>query len=171
MRWIGFFGITLVVVGVVIVLVKIAQGRLFWWLLRTQLVAFALTIALYAIFPVDFFSHRYNALRIRAGYLHPSVMIAVKPIDDGGVFPLLQLVDIGDKKIREGALALLAERQSQIEKDSTESPWHWTRFQASRELLYRDLAKNQTLWTKNLQASEIRAQAIADFREYAMQWY
>ncbi len=171
MRWVGFFGITLVVVGVIIVLVKIAKGRSFWWLLRAQLVAFALTVALYSVFPVDYVAHRYNASRINTGYLHPSVMIAVKPIDDEGVFPLLQLVDVGDTKIREGVRAILAERQSQIEDDSAQSSWHWTRYQASTDMLYRELAKNQAVWANYLRAPETRARAIAEFREYAMQWY
>ncbi len=171
MRWIGCFGITLVVVGVIIVLVKIAKGRSFWWLLRAQLVAFALTVAVYSVFPVDYVAHRYNASRIKAGYLHPSVMIAVKPITDEGILPLLELADVDDVKIREGVRALLAERQSQIEDDSTESPWHWSRYQASTDMLYRELAKNQIDWANYLQAPETRARAIAEFREYAMQWY
>ncbi len=49
MRTIGFFGITIVVVGVILVVIKIRSDRSFWWLLRAQSVALALGIAIYSI--------------------------------------------------------------------------------------------------------------------------
>ncbi len=115
MRMIGFFGITIVVVGVLLVVIKIRSDRSFWWLLRAQSAALALGIAIYSITPVDYVAHRYNVSRILAGDLRPSVMIAVKPIDDEGYFPLLQLLSTDNATIREGVLAMLAKRQQEIE--------------------------------------------------------
>ncbi len=136
MRMIGFFGITVVVVGVLLVVIKIGSDRSFWWLLRAQSVALALGIAIYSITPVDYIVHRYNVSRILAGDLRPAVMIAVKPIDDEGYFPLLQWMSIDDAIIREGVLAMLAKRQTEIESFADDQPWHWTRYQADKYVLY-----------------------------------
>ena len=95
MRTVGFFGITLVVIGFCLVLCKIAPTkngsyRSFWWLIRAQLIALLLTVIAYSVFPVDYIANRYNVSRVQAGYLHPSVMIAVKPISDEGVFSAVE---------------------------------------------------------------------------------
>jgi hypothetical protein len=167
MRTVGFFGITVVVIGFCLVLYKIRNNRGFWWLLRSQLVALTLTIIAYSIFPVDYVAHRYNARAVSSGYLHPSVMIAVKPIQDEGVIPLLQLADCDDPTIREGVRAILAKRQHEIELSPTK---HWTEYQASRSWLSQILADNESQWAEFLDPGK-REKAIMDFREYAMQWY
>ncbi len=170
LRTVGFFGITVVVVGFVLVLFKIVGNRGFWWLIRGQLLALALTVIVYSLFPVDYVAHRYNAAQVRRGYLHPSVMIAVKPIDDEGVFPVLGLTSVNDPIIREGVLALLAQRQLEIEAKSA-GDWHWTKFQASTDLLYDRLWKHQSRWTGYLDGTADRQAAIKSFQNYAMQWY
>ena len=171
MRTVGLFGITLVVIGFALVLFKIRGNRSFWWLLRTQLLAMAGAIAAYSLFPVDYVAHRYNGSRVLNGYLHPSVMIAVKPIDDEGIFPLLSLVDHPEPIIREGVLAKLADRQLQIERFSTERPWHWTRFQGVKLVLYQQLRPHESLWRHYLTSAADREAAILAFQSYAMQWY
>jgi hypothetical protein len=98
-------------------------------------------------------------------------MIAVKPIDDEGVFPLLNLVDHPDETIREGVRALLAERQRTIESYSHDIPWHWHRFQYSKTLLYQHLKANKSKWSSYSNNPAAGKSAISKFRDYAMQWY
>ncbi|MGB7324830.1 MAG: DUF4153 domain-containing protein [Rubripirellula sp.] len=167
MRTVGFFGITLVVIGFGLVLYKIGRQRNLWWLLRSQLIAFTLTVIAYSVFPVDYVAHRYNVARVSAGYLRPAVMIAVKPIDDEGVASLLGLVDCSDPIIREGVRAKLAQRQKTIEADSNV---HWTAYQASTNRLRRVLKANESKWTDYGNRKQ-QERAISVFREYAMQWY
>ena len=172
MRTIGFFGITLVVIGFALVLWKIAptkdgQHRSFWWLIRSQLVALVLTVIAYSLFPVDYLAHRYNASKVKSGYLPPSVMIAVKQTTNEGVFPLLQLVDSDDPIIREGVLAMLAQRQIDVDEDL---PVHWTESQLSRRMLRQTLKSKANAWKKYANETK-RETAIERFREYAMQWY
>jgi hypothetical protein len=167
MRTIGFFGISLVVIGFCLVLYKIAKNRSFWWLIRMQLVALTVTVIAYSVFPVDWVAHRYNASRIRSGYLHPAVMIAVKPISDEGMFPLLGLVGTQDATIREGVLALLAQRHQEIQKQPHH---HWTQFQGSRNRLAHALNEIQLKWQPYQNASD-RNGAIEEFKAYAMKWY
>lgn len=170
LRTVAFFGITVVVIGFALVLYKIAANRGFWWLIRAQLVALALTVIAYSLFPVDYVAHQYNAAQVARGYLHPSVMIAVKPIENEGVFPVLRLTAVDDPIIREGVLAMLAKRQVQIES-IPESEWHWTKFQGSTDLLYRRLAPHQSQWSKYRDNAHARETAIKRFQDYAMQWY
>ena len=171
MRTVGFFGITLVVIGFGLVVYKIAKGRGFWWLIRAQLVALVLTVILYSLFPVDYVAHRYNANRVLGGYLHPSVMIAVKPIGDEGMIPLLDLMDVDDEIIRNGVIARLAERQVQIREWSQGSPWHWTRFQLSTDRLAALLMDHEQALRFYRRSKAERDAAIEVYREYAMKWY
>lgn len=171
LRTVGFFGITLVLVGFLLVIFKILQRRSFTWLIQSQLLALSVTVVLYCVFPVDYLAHRYNASQVADGYLKPSVMIAVKPIDDEGVFPLLDLVDHPDKLIREGVRAMLAERQLAIESYSRDTPWHWHRYQYSKTCLYQRLASQQSKWKKHMRDPQSRELAISEFQNYAMQWY
>jgi hypothetical protein len=167
MRTVGFFGITAVVIGFSLVVYKIGRERGFWWLIRAQLIALVLTVIVYSVFPVDYVAHRYNAATVARGYLHPSVMIAVKPISNEGVFPLLSLTTCEDEIVRNGVLALLAERQRKIEEIPSK---HWTEFQGSRELLKRRLKQHESAWTE-FRDQPARDHALAAFRAYAMQWY
>jgi len=171
MRIVGYFGITVVVVGFVLVLVKIALQKGFWWLLRTQLTALLLCIIAFTLFPVDYVAQRYNVSRINKGYLPPSVMIAVKPKDDSGYLPMLELVECPDKIIREGVRAMLAERQLGIELKTEASTWHWTRYQAATDILYRRMVGRESLWQSYRNDRGERAMQISQFEDYAMQWY
>ena len=171
LRTVGFFGTTLVVVGFLLVLLKIRLGRSFWWLIRAQLVALVLAVILYSIYPVDYFANRYNVARVNEGYLHPSVMIAVKDTDELGMLPMLDLVDCPDEMIAEGVKAKLAQQQLDIEGSVKASPWHWTRYQKSAYWLYPRLETNQAKWSEYLNDAEKRSKAIGRFKEYAMQWY
>ncbi|MFK8113386.1 MAG: DUF4153 domain-containing protein [Rubripirellula sp.] len=185
LRTVGFFGITVVVVGFILVLIKITHRRSFWWLIRGQLIALALTIIAYLAFPVDYVAHRYNTNQVASGYLHPAVMIAVKEKDDSGVLPMLDLVNCDDPIIREGVRAMLAQQMINLEQrdqvtatrsrlrnsTGTKKPWHWTRHQAARSILQQRLIQNDATWRAYYDGSMNRADAMEKFRVYAMQWY
>ena len=94
-------------------------------------------------------------------------MIAAKSINDEGIFPLLALVDTQDPIIRDGVLAMIAERHELIEKQSSR---HWTGYQASRHTLQGSLDHQSEAWLKFTDVNE-RKLAIKRFKDYAMQWY
>lgn len=89
MRVVGIFGITCVVVGFAWVIVKILNQRDFLWLLRYQLWTVAFAIVLYALLPIDYFVHYYNARQILVGNLPPSVQIPTHETTAEGVLPLI----------------------------------------------------------------------------------
>lgn len=111
-----------------------------------MVMALPLAVVLYFLVPVDYVAHRYNVSRVAGGYLNPSVMIAVKPIDDEGIFPLLDLVNHPGESIREGVLAMLAKRQRQIEAYSRDTPWSGHRYQYSKTVLYQKLLSQKSTW-------------------------
>jgi hypothetical protein len=172
MRTIGFFGITLVVIGFALVLYKIAKGRNFWWLVRAQLAALLLAVVTYSFFPADYVAQRYNVSCIQSGYLHPSVMIAVKPISDEGFFPLLKLTNAEDPIIREGTKALLAQRHENLRRGESQAKplRHWTEFQGSSNRLTEALKDQQSSWQKYKDRA-LRDKTIKRFKDHAMQWY
>ena len=79
MRIVGLLGITAVVAGFVLVLVKIAKSRSFLWLIRRDLWALGFFVYLYVVLPVDLVVMRYNVRRIMEGDPAPSVQISVHP--------------------------------------------------------------------------------------------
>ncbi len=171
LRIVGYFGITAVVVGFVLVIAKITLAKGFWWLMRAQMTALLLSLVTLSLFPADWVAHRYNVAAVTGGYLPPSVMIAVKDMDDSGYLTLLPLADCPDQTIREGVRAMLAEKQIEIEQRDASRAWHWTRYQAATDQLYSRLADQESKWHHYLRDSRRRNQAISAFEDYAMRWY
>ena len=168
-RIVGYFGVTLVATGFALVVVKIATDRSFWWLVRSQSIALVVTIILYSVTPVDFIAHRYNVARVQRGDLAPSVMLAVKPIDDEGMLALTHLVDHPNEIIRRGVIARLQKRHAEL---STERPDHWMDTQMATRLLGLHVAQVDPVAGNDVLANRLQRQmAIKDFREYAMRWY
>lgn len=164
MRVVGYFGVTLVAIGFALVMIKIARDRSFWWLIRSQLIAMVATLVVYSVTPVDYVAHRYNAWRVRGGDLAPSVMMAVKDIDDEGMLAMFALVDHPNEIIRDGAIARLEDRVAERSRSETR---RWIDFQAATATL---LGRFEDRLELSIDQSKRRA-AIERFRDYAMQWY
>jgi len=180
MRTVALFGISVVVVGFLLVVLKIIHQRGFRWLVRSQLWALAVTVFLYCLTPVDAIVHGYNARRIVAGDLPPAVQITVHPINAEGILALRPLVDADNEIIREGVRAMLAQRAIKLgvpeEPRPRESsmargwPKRWTAFQFSDRVLADALREMRPKWEAYV-AQPDRQEALARFSEYAYQWY
>ena len=171
MRTIGLFGITTVVAGFVLVLWKLRRNRSFAWLIQRQLWALAVAIYLYALTPVDTLVHTYNVRQILRGDLAPSVQITEHPISTEGYLVLQPLAECQDPIIRDGIRALLAEQQLAAEERAKERrELGWTTFQMSDDWLDTDLRASAALWA-DFRDDARRAAALAQFRQYAYQWY
>lgn len=170
MRVVGIFGITAVAVGFAWVIVKIARQRDFLWLLRYQLWTVACAVVLYAILPVDYFVHRYNADQILSGKLAPSVQIPTHETSAEGVLPLVALVHTQDPIIRDGIRATLADWYDKaILSEPTTRDWRNQQW-VNRELRRR-LEQVRSTWEPFLQNERTREQALQAFHAYAYQWY
>jgi hypothetical protein len=171
MRTIGFFGITTVVVGFFLVLWKIIYQRDFFWLLQRQLWALAAAGLIFALTPVDTIVYRYNTQRIMAGELAPSVQISVHPIDMGGILQILPLVECDNEIIREGVLAMLAERQMEAEQLVQKRRQRgWTTFQLRDRFALETLESYEPRWQVYRDRAK-RDLALSKFHKYVYQWY
>ncbi len=108
MRVIGLLGVSCVLAGFVLVVVKLWQRHGFVWLIHRQLWIPWIATVIYVVLPVDWIVHAYNASQIQRGHLAPSVQIIAHTTSPEGMLPLISLVDTEDATIREGVRALLA---------------------------------------------------------------
>lgn len=171
MRTVGILGISAVLVGFLLVVVKISKGHDFRWLVRRQLWTVAFAVYLYAVLPVDAWVMRHNVSRILAGDPAPSIQFSVHPTSAEGVLNLLPLTQCKDEIIREGVKAILAQYQDDSETLATErKTLGWTSRQIAEEELLRVLQESQSHWAKYKDESR-RGAATTRFHEYAFQWY
>ncbi|MBC8355340.1 MAG: DUF4173 domain-containing protein [Planctomycetes bacterium] len=171
MRIVGLFGITAVLVGFIVVLVKIAQNRSFLWLIRRQLWTLSITVFVFALTPLDAIVVGYNVRRILDGDLAPSVQCSVHPISAEGVVLLLPLMECSDDIIREGVAAMLAEREQIVEDRAIHQRREgWTSYQLSDAWVLRDLRADRDAWG-SYRDSLKRDEALEAFHEYVYQWY
>lgn len=174
MRVVGLFGISAVVIGFALVIIRIRRHYNFGWLLQRQLWTLFCAIALYCVLPVDMVVHQYNTGQVLSGYLPPSVQITEHPVDNEGCRMLIPLLNCDDPIIRDGIAAMLTDRFQTLSSSEGGQNKHWTARQLSNEALYRDLLsimKNEPNKFAAVQNNADRKTAWDNFRDYAFQWY
>ena len=172
MRIVGLFGISVVVVGFLLVVWKIASGKGFPWLIQRQMWALALAIYLFALTPVDGIAASYNVRRILHGDLSASMQIGVHPLDLEGILALPPLLDSSTAEIREGVAALIAERYTDLKSDyQRHQQAGWTAYQRSDEIALSRFDAVSSAWKPYELNLPKRQAAIQRFHTYAYQWY
>jgi len=167
-RIVGFYGVTTVVAGFLLVLWKIRRSRNFIWLIRRQLWALTFAIYLYSITPVDYLAMSYNARRILAGDPKPAVQFSVQSISTEGVIALRTHFDrpnvhLADPLIERGIHSLLRERYRSL--DQLSGKYGWTAWQLSESLIRRRSVSH-------LPPSDDRDRTDWDlFKNHVYQWF
>jgi uncharacterized protein DUF4153 len=169
MRILGFYGVSAVVGGFLLVMVKIAHGHDLAWLIQRHLWTLGLAIYLYAITPLDYLAMRYNVARIVAGDSAPSVQISEHPITSEGLIALLPLFNAPDSLVKNGVAALLVERQSELEQQR-DSADHWTAYQMADRFFLKQMDRLPPS-TVRFANEASRSGAWRQFKTYAYQWY
>ncbi len=125
---------------------------------------------------------QWNDNRIASGMLAPAVQIAAQPISDEGLLCMFPLVESKEPLVRQGVLALLAKRESQMHRGraerlsvrTTNEPAQasaWADFQGSTHTLRQKyLAINDDLQPFR-ESYTHQENAWKAFHEWAMQWY
>lgn len=132
MRVVGLLGITSVVGGFILVMLKIARGKNFLWLIRRQLWVVSMASFVFVVSPVDRLIHQYNVSQILAGNSAPIVQITEHPIDNEALPTLLPLCEVEDKRIRDGIQAMLFSRLTTLRgRKVADSASGWTAWQKS----------------------------------------
>lgn len=171
MRVIGLLGITAVAIGFLLVVYKILRHRPFLWLIRYQLLTVALLTILYSIAPVDWIAHRYNVWAVKSGNPRAAVQIAVKQIDNEGVFALFGLVDAEDSEIRRGVRAILGQRERRVRSAVAQQHQEWTKYQAVDHLLLNRLKQLPPEKRLGNASHEEINDRIEAFWHYTEPWY
>jgi hypothetical protein len=117
LRIVGILGTSLVVCGVVLVGLKLRQGKTFGWLVRRQLDAFALTAIVYAIAPTHLVSASVNVARVTSGEYRPVLHAFRQSHETESAAALLPLLDHSDVRVRQGVAALLEDERQNLRKE------------------------------------------------------
>lgn len=171
MRIVGLFGISLVVVGFLLVVWKILQQRNFPWLIHRQMWAFGIAVYLFSVTPVDGIAAAYNVRRILAGDESASMQIGVQKLDLEGVLALPPLLDAENPIIRDGAAALIAERAYQLQAEQlSRQAAGWTAYQLSDRVALERFEAVREKW-KPFEDYNRRRAALEQLHTFAYQWY
>jgi hypothetical protein len=171
MRIVGIYGISAVVVGLILVVWKITCRRNFAWLLQRHLWTLALAVFFYALTPVDTIVMRYNVRRILTGDLAPAVQISVQPIDSAGVLELLPLLKSENETIRGGVRAIIAKRfaKAEIREQQLEN-LGWTAYQVSDQKLLDELRRSKSEWDDPT-VRHLHNRNLNRFHKFVYQWF
>jgi uncharacterized protein DUF4153 len=94
LRVVGIFGTSLATLGLAIVVYKLARRRTMLWVMRRQLDALAVAVAIFVVAPIDDLAMRYNVARIEADQYRPLLHLYEQPIRAEAVPALLPLVAV-----------------------------------------------------------------------------
>ena len=175
LRVVGFLGIAAVALGFAAVVVKIARGRGFVWLVRRQLRAAALVVLAGVLLPVDWIAHRYNAARVVAGDPAPLALIGNHEIDLGGLLALEPVLRAGDPIAARGVAGRMGQAAAALAADGGEAESggpldELRRFQLARVQFRRMYGRNRGR-IEALLAGDAPAAAAGELREYGLHWW
>lgn len=166
LRIVGVLGTVLASVGLAIVVVKVARQRTMLWVLRRQLDALALVVALYAVLPTGWMAMRYNAARISAAQYRPLLHLFQQPIATEAIAEMLPLLDHPDPIVADGVAAILAVRRAQLEAEAA-SASRWTQWEGSRAVARAALEAASEKTLARAPTPEARQMALAKLRGVA----
>ncbi|MFO0944281.1 MAG: DUF4153 domain-containing protein [Pirellulales bacterium] len=167
MRVVALLGVSCVIVGFSLVLLKASYRRSFSWLMEKQILTVVGFLFLLSILPVDFIVYSLNSRRILSGDLAPAVQITEHSLSDSGLMAIVPLLRSEDPVVREGVAAILTNRMMFIDQQR-----HWQDFQLASWRLESVLDTNYraelTPWLDN---NSDRQLAIQRFQDYVWKWY
>jgi hypothetical protein len=111
LRIVGMIGTALATAGLAIVVIKLARGRTMLWVMRRQLDALAVAVALYLVAPTGYLAMHYNAARIAESHYRPLLHLYEQSLPDEAIPALLPLLDHPDPIVREGVAVIVGDRR------------------------------------------------------------
>ncbi|HEX4420076.1 MAG TPA: DUF4153 domain-containing protein [Kofleriaceae bacterium] len=124
LRIVGIFGTALATLGLAIVVYKLARRRTMLWVMRRQLDALAIAVAVFLVAPTDELAMRYNVARIAADQYRPLLHLYEQPIRPEAIPALLPLLDHPDPVVREGVAVLVAAERDRLRvHDARATAW------------------------------------------------
>jgi uncharacterized protein DUF4153 len=163
LRIVGIFGTTLATLGLAIVVYKLARRRTMLWVMRRQLDALAIAVALFVVAPTDDLAMRYNAARIAADQYRPLLHLYEQPIRPEAVPALLPLLDHPDPVVREGVAVIAAVQRDRLRDDDAHAGWFDFELSRHRALVALDeaAARLAAVMPRDPQAATARLRGVA----------
>ncbi|MEW6026759.1 MAG: DUF4153 domain-containing protein [Planctomycetota bacterium] len=131
MRLVGAYGITLVVIGLLIVALKMHRVKSFLWMTRRHLLVFSLALLALVITPMDWVVFKYNTHIILHSNPRSAVQLIAQPITAEGIPALVPLLDCNDEAIRRGVAGILLREQENLQR-LQEKEERWVEKELSR---------------------------------------
>ncbi len=166
LRMVGIFGTALATAGLVIAVVKLVRRRTVLWVLRRQLDAFALAVALYAVTPTGWIAMRYNVARVEAAQYRPLLHLFQQPLTAEAVPELLALTTHADPTVAAGAAALLLGEEELLALEDAAHP-RWSQWEGARGHARAALSAADERLRARLPDAEARQAALAKLRGVA----
>ncbi len=172
LRVLGLLGITCVIVGLILVLLRVYRGWKFSDLVYRQFWTMVCFLFAYLVLPTDTIVYRYNVRCINQFNVRPSVQIMAHAISPSGIVELLPLVDANDEVLRDGIRAFLAEEMVSLKNTTEGTNQNWRTFQFAEHSLRGKLeALPDDILAPYLADDSLRNRTLERFRTYVMQWY
>ncbi len=167
LRIVGIVGTILTVVGLVLIVVKLARGKTMLWLVRAQLDALGIALVLFVASPTEGLSTQFNVSRIRTGELRPLLHFFLQPTSAEVIPALVPLLDHPDVSVRCGVASLILMEASTL-RDQDSAATHWTEWQFSRKRAIRVLDQNEARIRALIPPDGDPFQALSKLRELAV---
>jgi hypothetical protein len=139
LRTVGMLGVTSVLIGFLLVMLKISANRSALWLIQRQLVTVTLVGFSFVVLPVDWLIYSYNVRRIRAADLRPIAQITGQKLSTEALQALTALLESPDRVIRDGVRTRMEQWLLAEATGPNQSPG-WTSFQLSHAVLAKTLS-------------------------------
>ena len=164
LRIVGIFGTALATLGLAIVVYKLARRRTMLWVMRRQLDALAIAVAVFIVMPSDDLAMRYNVARIADDQYRPLLHLYEQPIRDEAVPALLPLLDHPDPVVREGVAVIVAAQRDRLYGKERRAD-SWLDFELARHRALRALdgaaARLAEVMPRNIGDARARLRGIA----------
>jgi hypothetical protein len=131
LRIVGIFGTSLATLGLAIIVYKVWYRRTMLWVLRRQLDALAVAVAIFVVTPTGALAMRYNVARIAADQYRPLLHLYEQPIRAEAVPALLLLLDHPDPVVRQGVAVIVAAERDRLRADDARAT-SWMDFEIAR---------------------------------------
>ena len=168
---IGLLACVVLCGGLLLTVYMTLQQQNVLWLLRRKTWLVAAAAYLWLVLPVDRIVKHYNVQKIIDGNQGPIVQIARSDFSEESVSALLPLCSVSDQTIREGALAIIADKFQQMQAVmDVRSDMDWTSKQLGAHKAYSDLQHFAASHDLVATTGETREQAASRLRQLAQQW-
>jgi len=146
LRFIGIYGIILVIIGLIFMIYKVKNNKNFIWLLRRDIQLLFIGLFIGFITPMDYISAKYNVNIILSKNLKPISWLYNQEIPSESIPPIFDLLQSSNPIIKNGTAVFLLNRLDKYESKNIS----WPQYQLSDYWAKKKLTHNKEFLMKCL---------------------